>query len=68
MNLLIALGPTELLFILFVFLLPLIALIDILSGRFEQNDKVIWVLVVLFLNILGAILYFLIGRRRKIRK
>lgn len=46
--------------------LPLVALIDILTSRFEGNDKLIWVLVVLFLNILGAILYFIIGRQSKI--
>lgn len=56
--------PT-LLAILFI-VIPLIALIDILTSRFEGNDKLIWVLVVIFLNVLGAILYFIIGRQSKI--
>ncbi len=60
-------GGVEILMILFislfVFLLPVIALIDILRSRFEGNDKIVWVLVVLFLPILGSVLYFIIGKK-----
>jgi hypothetical protein len=45
----------------------IIALVDILRSEFEGNDKVVWVLVVVFFPFLGSILYFLIGRSRKIR-
>jgi len=66
------LGPQELIVIFFVFgmmlLLPLIALISILRNSFEGNDKLIWVLVVLLLPVLGPILYFLIGRNKRIRE
>lgn len=48
------------------FLLPVIALIDILKSEFKGNDKIIWVLVVLFLNLIGTLLYFSIGRKQKI--
>ena len=48
------------------FLLPAIALIDILKSDFKGNDKIIWVLVVLFLNLIGTLLYFSIGRKQKI--
>lgn len=52
---------------MFVFILPtIIALIDILRNEFTENNKLIWVLVVLFGNLLGAILYFIIGRKQKI--
>ncbi|HKK38896.1 MAG TPA: PLDc N-terminal domain-containing protein [Cryomorphaceae bacterium] len=47
-------------------LLPIIALIDIVKNDFSGANKVIWVVVVLFLPILGSILYFLIGRNHKI--
>jgi hypothetical protein len=60
-------GAVELLLILFVsvfiFLLPVIALIDILKSKFDGNDKIVWVLVVLFLPILGSVLYFIIGKK-----
>ena len=52
--------------ILSVLLLPLMALIDILRNDFKgSNDKVIWVLVVLFVPFLGSLLYFLIGRNQR---
>ncbi len=64
-------GPWQILLILifgvFGLILPLIALIDILRNEFKSNnDKIIWVLVVLFFNILGSILYFTIGRKQRV--
>ena len=53
---------------LFILILPtIIALIDILKNKFTENNKIIWVLVVLLGNFLGAILYFMIGRKQKIQ-
>ncbi len=38
-------------------------LIDaILSSRYRGVEKLIWVLVVLFLHFIGALIYFFIGR------
>ena len=45
----------------------LFCLIDILRNKFEQNDKMVWVIVVLLLPILGSLLYVTIGMRRKIK-
>lgn len=37
---------------------------DVISSNFGgQNDKIVWVLVVIFLPFLGTILWFLIGRK-----
>ncbi len=61
------------LIIVFIFiLLPsifwIIALIDILKSDFrDTNGKIIWVLVVIFLPVIGSILYFLIGKSQKIQ-
>lgn len=61
------------LIIVFIFiLLPsifwIIALIDILKSNFrDSNGKIIWALVVIFLPIIGSILYFAIGRSQKIK-
>ncbi|MCA0153991.1 PLDc N-terminal domain-containing protein [Winogradskyella vincentii] len=49
------------------FLLPILALISILRNKFPDNDKLIWVIVVLLLPYFGSILYFIIGRNKKIR-
>jgi len=52
---------------LFIVLLPVLALISVLMNDFPSGEKLIWVLVILFLPILGSILYFLIGRDRRTR-
>lgn len=64
-------GPWQIILIfvtIFGLILPLIALIDIIRSEFEGNNKLIWVLIVIFLSILGALLYFAIGRKQKINK
>jgi len=74
MLLFMGLGGAELilifisLFILFLSLvLPIIALIDIIRSDFKgQNDKLIWVIVILFLNVVGVVLYFFIGRNQRV--
>ncbi len=48
------------------FVIPIVALIDILKSEFEGNNKLIWVLVVLLSWIIGAIIYFFIGRKQKV--
>jgi hypothetical protein len=57
-----------LLYALLILMLPVIALIDILRSDFNGDDKIICVLIVLFLPILGSILYFIFGTSRKIRR
>jgi len=42
-------------------------LIDVLKSFFNGNDKIIWVLVILFLPFVGSLLYLFIGRKQKIR-
>ena len=64
-------GPWQailiLVFVVIGILPTVIALIDILKSEFKGNEKIIWVLVVLFTNFFGAILYLLIGRSQKIK-
>lgn len=61
-------GEIILLLILIVpIVLWLIALIDILKSNFNGNNKLVWIVVVIFLPILGAILYFLIGKGQKVK-
>jgi len=63
-------GPWQWIIILLAFLgiIPtILALIDILKNKFEGNNKIVWVLVVLFFNLIGAILYFAIGRNQRIK-
>jgi len=60
-------GTAELFIMLFFIVLPLVAIIDILRSNFAGSNKLIWILVVLFANIIGSILYFIIGQKQKIK-
>lgn len=64
------LGIAELILIFF-FILPIIlwivALIDIVKSNFDGNNKLTWVIIVVFLPVLGALLYLLVGRNQKIK-
>jgi hypothetical protein len=61
-------GLTELIVLLFVLFVPiwLIAFVDILRNNFKGNDKLIWLLVVIFVPLFGPICYFIIGRKQRI--
>jgi hypothetical protein len=42
------------------------ALVDCLQNpRIRGTEKLVWVLVILFLHILGALIYFLVGRQQR---
>ncbi|MDO7569822.1 MAG: PLD nuclease N-terminal domain-containing protein [Flavobacteriaceae bacterium] len=41
-------------------------MIDILKSEFNWNDKIVWILVVFFFNLIGVILYITIGRKQKL--
>ena len=63
-------GPWQLIIIclaLIGIILPLIALIDILKNNFSGDNKIVWVLVVLFFPLIGAILYYTIGTKQKVK-
>jgi hypothetical protein len=49
-------------------ILPIICLISILKNDFKNNDKLIWVIVVVFIPVLGSLLYLLIGRKKRLLK
>ncbi len=54
--------------IFFIFLIPLMALISVLINDFRGNEKIMWVLIILFLPFLGSMLYFLMGRDKRINR
>jgi hypothetical protein len=64
-------GVTEVLIILLVLpllLLPFFAIKSILKTSFKGYDKLIWILVVLFLPVIGSILYFTTGSDSKLKE
>ncbi len=48
-------------------ILWIVCLISILKNDFKNNDKLIWVIVVIFVPILGSILYLLVGRKSRLQ-
>lgn len=55
-------------FIMLIIVLPVIlCLIDILKNEFTGYNKIIWLLVVFFFNIIGVLLYLFIGTKQKIK-
>ncbi len=67
----VGLGLPELILVFLFAALPIlltvIALVDILRHDFRQpNDKLIWVLVVLFVPVFCFVLYFTIGRKQRL--
>ena len=61
-------------FMCFVWVLGLVAsifwlwmLIDALMNEPETNQKILWFLVIFFLHILGALLYFFVRRSNRTR-
>jgi hypothetical protein len=59
---------SEIFLIGIVFLIPLIALVDILRARLARYDKFIWIITVISLPLLGAILYLLTEKERYLSK
>jgi hypothetical protein len=58
----------SILIIAFFLLLWVSAFVDILKSNFKKNSKLIWIIIVVLIPLLGAILYFRIGRKQKIIK
>lgn len=46
----------------------LFALISILKSDFKGNDKIVWLIAVIFVPLIGAIAYFIIGRKQRLAK
>lgn len=65
------LGLGALLFLLLVpfttFILMLIACIDIATGKFEGNDKLVWLFLSVFIPFFGPIIYFIFGRKQRLK-
>ncbi len=43
--------------------LQIFALISLFKQNLAREKKILWVLVIIFLNLLGPIIYFLFGRK-----
>ncbi|HEY2826555.1 MAG TPA: PLDc N-terminal domain-containing protein [Pirellulales bacterium] len=63
----IMLGVFGLIILLAAIVFWVLMLIDCLTNpRLVGTDKLVWVLVIIFLHVLGAALYFAIGRQQRV--
>ncbi|RIX50755.1 PLDc_N domain-containing protein [Paenibacillus nanensis] len=46
------------------FILMIIALVQCIKAEETRGPKVMWVLIILFVNLLGPVAFFLFGRRK----
>ena len=45
----------------------IVQIVDCLKSDFSGYNKIIWILVLIFLGPLGAIIYFFVGKDQKLR-
>jgi hypothetical protein len=50
---------------LVILVLDIIAIVDCLKSDAATGKKLLWILLVLILPVLGMILYFLLGKKKK---
>lgn len=55
--------PILLPFLLVGLLLVLIALIDLYRHRNVRKNILMWTIIIIFINLLGPVLYFVLGRK-----
>ncbi len=61
-------GSQELVILLVPVVLWAWAIIDLVSDNFENSiNKLVWLLVILFVPVIGCILYLIIGRGQKVK-
>ena len=48
---------------LLILIVDVIVILDILKSKKDTEKKILWIIAVVFLPILGPILYYLIGKK-----
>jgi len=54
--------------ILVFILLWILVFIDVLGHKFSGHNKLIWIILLLVINLIAVPLYYLIGRKQKIKQ
>jgi hypothetical protein len=50
---------------LIVLILDIVAIVSLLKSRADTGSKILWLILIVFLPLLGMVLYFLMGPGRK---
>jgi len=46
-----------------ILVIDIVVILDVLKSSKDMEKKILWILAILFLPVLGIILYYLIGRK-----
>ena len=57
----------EFLFGILIVIFDVAAIVDAIRSSIAIEKKILWILLILFLPVLGMILYFLLGRPEKMK-
>ena len=52
------------LFGLVILVLDIVAIVDIVKSPKDTGKKILWILLVVFLPLIGMVIYFLAGRKK----
>jgi hypothetical protein len=47
-----------------ILIIDIIVIIDIVKSNKDTERKILWIIAVVFLPLLGPVLYYLVGKRR----
>ena len=48
-----------------ILILDIIAIVDAAKSNLDSGKKALWIILILILPLIGLILYFLVGRKKK---
>ena len=54
---------TELIYII-ILIIDILVIVDIVKSNKDTEKKILWIIAVIFLPVLGPLLYYFIGKRR----
>lgn len=57
----------ETLFLVFMVILEIIAIVDVTQTSLSGKKKLLWIILILCVPFLGVVLYFLLGRPEKLQ-
>jgi hypothetical protein len=49
---------------LIVLVLDILAIIEIIKGRTKDTEKILWVVLIIFLPVIGLLLWWFMGRKK----
>ena len=53
---------------LLIFILDIVAIVEIFKGSRDTGSKLLWTLLILFFPVVGLLIYFLFGRNTTVAK